>query len=113
MANDLIIQIPEASALQVFVAPNGIDPYIEKIRQEALAHVPDLSTKQGRAAIASIAAKAKKAADDKRIADESHRRGIIKQAIESFIDCGYDEGAAEDIIGAIVEGRIKNVTINF
>lgn len=60
MTNDLIIQIPESTALQVFVSPDGIDPYIEKIRQEALAHVPDLSTKQGRAAIASIAAKVAK-----------------------------------------------------
>lgn len=286
MTNDLIIQIPESTALQVFVAPDGIDPYIEKIRQEALAHVPDLSTKQGRAAIASIAAKvasskvylentgkelcdierakidatlsavmaarkrikeeldalrdevrkpltdwedaeaarkggiearieamrklppvgsdsgaiqkhlnrleatqidesfaeytaeaaiarthairdckdqlntqlkierdlaelaelrekqavqaqkdreaeiarqaveaatmaaenaakAKKAADDRRVADESHRAKIIKEAIESLVDCGYDEGAAEDITEAIIEGRIKNVTINF
>jgi colicin import membrane protein len=286
MTNDLIIQIPESTALLVFVAPDGIDPYIEKIRQEALAHVPDLSTKQGRAAIASIAAKvakskvyledtgkalcdaerakidatlsavmaarkrikeeldalrdevrkpltewenaeaarkggiearieamrrlppvgsdsgaiqkhlsrleatqidesfaeytaeaaisrthamrdckerldtqlkieldlaelaefkakqaeqeqkdreaeiarqaveaatiaaendakAKKAADDKRVADESHRAKIIKQSVESLIDCGYDEGAASDIVGLIIEGRVKNVTINF
>lgn len=236
--NDLI-QIPESSALQVFVAPDGIDPYIAKVKSEALAHVPDLSTKTGRAAIASIAAKvasskvylentgkalcdrerakidetlsavmttrkrikdeldalrdevrkpltdwenaeaarkggiesrieamrrlppvdsdsdairkhlnrlestqidesfgeytaeaaiarthairdckarlekAKKAADDKRIADSPHEMKIIKEAVESFIECGYDEEIAFDIIRAIVDGRIENVTINF
>lgn len=282
MTNDLIIQIPESTALQVFVAPDGIDQYIEKIRQEALAHVPDLSTKTGRAAIASIAAKvakskvyledtgkalcdrerekidatlsavmaarkrvkeeldalrdevrkpltdwenaeaarkgciearieamlkpppigsdskaiqkhlkrleatqidesfaeytaeaaiarthairdckdrlnaqlkierelaelaelrekqaeqaqkdreaeiakqaveaaenaakAKKAVDDKRIADESHRREIIKQAVESLTDYDYDEDVANAIVELIIEGRVKNVTINF
>jgi len=244
MTNDLIIQIPESTALQVFVAPDGIDPYIEKIRQEALAHVPDLSTKQGRAAIASIAAKVAKSkvyledtgkalcdrerekidatlsavmaarkrikeeldalrdevrkpltdwenaeatrkggiearieamrqrlpvgsdsnaiqkhlsrlestqidesfaeytaeaaiarthairdckdmltkledsrgdgtTYDKSIADAAHRIEIIKQAIESLVACGYARRSATDIVELIIEGRIKNVTINF
>lgn len=57
MSTELIIELPKQDALQVFVEPSGIDPYLEKIRNEALSHVPDLSTKSGRAAIASIAAK--------------------------------------------------------
>ncbi len=60
MANDLIIELPKTNALQVFTEPNGIDPYLEKMRKEALSHVPDISTKTGRAAIASIAAKVAK-----------------------------------------------------
>lgn len=57
MANDLIIELPKSNAIQVFTEPGGIEPYLQKIREEALSHVPDLSTKTGRAAIASIAAK--------------------------------------------------------
>lgn len=57
MANDLIIELPKSNAIQVFTEPGGIDPYLQKIREEALSHVPDLSTKTSRAAIASIAAK--------------------------------------------------------
>lgn len=60
MANDLIIELPKSNAIQVFTEPGGIDPYLQKIREEALAHVPDLSTKASRAAIASIAAKVAK-----------------------------------------------------
>ena len=57
MANDLIIELPKSNAIQVFTEPGGIDPYLQKIREEALSHVPDLSTKASRAAIASISAK--------------------------------------------------------
>lgn len=60
MANELIIELPKTNALQVFTEPKGIDPYLDKIRTEALSHVPDISTKTGRAAIASIAAKVAK-----------------------------------------------------
>lgn len=60
MANELIIELPKINVLQVFVEPNGIDPYLEKMRKEALSHVPDISTKTGRAAIASIAVKVAK-----------------------------------------------------
>lgn len=57
MANELMIKLPKQNALQVFAEQGGIDPYIEKIRQEALSLVPDISTKKGRADIASMAAR--------------------------------------------------------
>lgn len=57
MANELIIKLPQTNALQVFVDEKGIDPFLDKIRKEALSLVPDLTTKAGRAAIASMAAK--------------------------------------------------------
>jgi len=57
MTTDIIVQLPKQDALQVFVTDGGIDPYIEKIREEALSLVPDISTKKGRAEIASMAAK--------------------------------------------------------
>jgi len=60
MANDLIIELPKTNALQVFTEPQGIEPYIDKIRKEALSHVPDLTTKIGRQEIASIAMKVAK-----------------------------------------------------
>ena len=48
---------PKETALQVFQAPNGLDPYLQKIRDEIDAFVPDTSTLKGRKAIASIAYK--------------------------------------------------------
>lgn len=49
--------IPRESALQVFQQDNGLDPYLQKIREEIDGFVPDVSTKKGRDAIASIAHK--------------------------------------------------------
>lgn len=49
--------IPRESALQVFQQDNGLDPYLQKIRDEIDGFVPDVSTKKGRDAIASIAHK--------------------------------------------------------
>lgn len=48
---------PKESALQVFQAANGLDPYLRKIREEIDAFVPDVTTRKGREAIASIAYK--------------------------------------------------------
>lgn len=45
------------TALQVFSAPTGLDPYLAKIKEELDAFVPDVTTKKGRDAIASIAHK--------------------------------------------------------
>lgn len=49
--------IPRESALEVFRASNGLDPYLAKIRAEIDAFVPDVSTRKGREAIASLAHK--------------------------------------------------------
>lgn len=48
---------PKETALQVFQAPNGLEPYLQKIRDEIDAFVPDVTTRKGRDAIASIAYK--------------------------------------------------------
>lgn len=66
MENELIV-IKQENALEVFTAPKGLDPYIEQIKAEVRAFVPDTSTKKGRDAIASIAhkvAKSKTALDN-------------------------------------------------
>ena len=58
---------PKETALAVYSAPNGLEPWLQKIRDEVLSFVPDTSTAKGRAAIASIAhkvAKSKVALDD-------------------------------------------------
>ncbi|WP_313463712.1 hypothetical protein [Achromobacter sp.] len=58
---------PKESALAVYSKPSGLEPWLEKIRAEVTGHVPDLKTKKGREAIASLAhkvAKAKVALDD-------------------------------------------------
>lgn len=48
---------PKETALQVYSSENGLDPYLQKIRAEIDAFVPDVSTRKGREAIASIAYK--------------------------------------------------------
>lgn len=55
MPNELIIELPKDTALQVFTEPQGVDKYINQIRQEALSLVPDITTKKGRDEIASVA----------------------------------------------------------
>lgn len=60
MTNELIIELPKTNALQVFVDEKGIDPFLDKIRKEAMSHVPDIATKKGREQIASIAMKVAK-----------------------------------------------------
>ena len=58
-STDLAV-IPKETALEVFSADNGLDPFLAKIRAEIDSFVPDVSTKKGRDAIASIAFKVAK-----------------------------------------------------
>ena len=51
---------PAETALQIYQTASGLDPYIERIRQEVTGHEPDLKTKKGRDAIASRAFKVRK-----------------------------------------------------
>ena len=66
MNNELIVPSKE-TALTVYQTQNGLDPFLEHIRKEIDAFVPDVTSKKGRDAIASIAykvAKSKTALDD-------------------------------------------------
>lgn len=66
-STELSILPPKESALAVFTAPAGLDPYLQKIIDECDAFVPDVSTVKGRKEIASLAhkvAKAKVALDE-------------------------------------------------
>lgn len=72
--NELIV-IPKETALDVFTKPGSIDPYLEQIRAAVTGIVPDLSTKKGRDAIASLAYKVAKSktyldGEGKRLVDE-------------------------------------------
>ncbi|PVZ19960.1 MULTISPECIES: hypothetical protein [unclassified Pseudomonas] len=65
---ELAVVPPKESALQVFQAPNGLDPYLKVVRDKIDAFVPDVSTRKGRDAIASIAyqvARSKTALDNR------------------------------------------------
>ena len=57
---DIVLLPPKETALQVYTAPNGLEPYLQKIKEELDLFVPDVSTKKGRDAIASIAYKVAK-----------------------------------------------------
>lgn len=50
-----LVTIEETKTFDVFVTPNGLDPFLEKIRFEIDGFVPDLSTAKGRKEIASMA----------------------------------------------------------
>lgn len=52
---ELAVVPPKEKALQAFQAVNGLDPYLKHVRDKIDAFVPDVSTKKGRDAIASIA----------------------------------------------------------
>lgn len=61
MNNLAVIEIPEEETLSVFTADKGLDPYLEQIKEETESLVPDLSSKKGRDAIASMAYKVSRA----------------------------------------------------
>nr|WP_286948305.1 hypothetical protein [Pseudomonas sp. UBA6718] len=53
-----LVEVPaQETALQVYSSANGLDPFLAKIREEIDGFVPDVSTRKGRDAIASIAYK--------------------------------------------------------
>lgn len=56
-STELALVPPKETALQVFQAANGLDPYLQKIRAEIDSFTPDVTTKKGRDQIASIAHK--------------------------------------------------------
>lgn len=58
-AQELIV-IPQDTALQVFTTPGSIEPYLEQIKNAVTGIVPDLTTKKGRDAVASLAFKVTK-----------------------------------------------------
>lgn len=48
---------PQETALAVYSAPNGLEPWLQQIRAEIDGFTPDISTRKGREAIASMAYK--------------------------------------------------------
>lgn len=69
---------PQETAVQVYSAPAGLDPYIEAIRKEVMSHVPDTSTKKGRDHIASLAFKVRKS--------KTALDGLGKQLVDDLKD---------------------------
>lgn len=56
-SNEIAALPDKDNALEVFRTPKGLDPYLAQIREEIDSFVPDISTRKGRDAIASIAHK--------------------------------------------------------
>ncbi|HBN8085133.1 TPA: hypothetical protein L3652_001075 [Pseudomonas aeruginosa] len=57
-AENQLVEVPaKETALKVYSAANGLDPFLAKIREEIDGFVPDVTTRKGREAIASIAYK--------------------------------------------------------
>jgi len=57
--------------------------------------------------------RAKADAEARRKANENHQRKINREALDSMISAGFDEEISRKIIGAIVKGAIKNISINY
>lgn len=57
MTNEIALLPSKETAVQVFSAENGLDPYLAAIRAEIDGFIPDISTVKGRKEIASIAYK--------------------------------------------------------
>lgn len=60
MTNEIAELPPQETALAIYSKPEGLEPWLEKIRSEVYGHVPDLKTKKGRDQIASLAFKVRK-----------------------------------------------------
>lgn len=54
---ELIELPPKETALAVYQMPSGLDPWLQKIRDEVCGHAPDVATRKGRESIASLAYK--------------------------------------------------------
>lgn len=64
---ELVALPPKETALQVYSTENGLEPFLAQIREEIDGFIPDVTTRKGREAIASIAhkvARSKTALDD-------------------------------------------------
>lgn len=59
----ILVHIPQDTAMTVFLTDNGLDPYIEKIKNDALSIVPDSKTAKGRAAILKTTTLVRKSRD--------------------------------------------------
>ncbi|AIC20616.1 hypothetical protein EY04_17405 [Pseudomonas chlororaphis] len=64
---ELAVVPPQETALAVYSTPNGLEPWLQQIRSKIDGFTPDISTRKGREAIASMAyavARSKTALDD-------------------------------------------------
>jgi len=98
-SKELAFMPPKETAMVVFTGANSIDPYLAHIRAEIDAFVPDLTTKKGRDAIASMAYKVSQSksaleAVGKALADEAKEipkkidatRKHVKDTLDSWRD---------------------------
>lgn len=98
--NTEIAIIPQENALEVFTAPKGLDPFLDRIAEEARSLVPDVTTKKGRDAIASVAfkvAKSKTALDNvgkalvDRLKEQPKLVDAERKRMRDFLDSLKDE----------------------
>ena len=94
-----IVAIPQETALDVFTKEGALQPYLDQIKQAVSGQVPDLTTKKGRDAIASLAYRVSQSKTylegvGKKLADEQKEipkkidasRRLVRETLDSLRD---------------------------
>jgi len=87
-----IAVIDNTAIAQAFAIPSGIDVLIQRIKSEASAEVPDLTTKK---------------------ANKEHMRRINREALAGIVAVGISEEQGKALIKAIASGAVPHVSIAY
>ena len=118
MSNELVVPSKE-NALEVYQKQNGLDPFLEQIKKEIDSFVPDVTTKKGRDAIASMAykvAKSKTALDDvgkELVADLRLVPDLAGRVLDTEAEVEKVAHALKDIKDCLYLGRGINMPIAY
>lgn len=95
-------EISEANAPAIYVA-GGLQQFLDAVKAEVVAEVPDLTTKKGRDRIASLAAKVSK----------SKVAAVMGAAKEAIMAAGITEEQAREVVKLIAAGKVPHTAISF
>lgn len=88
-------------------------------RAEAVRQAEERATREAEARESkrrqeeAAAAEAQRVADEKRAANLANRKKINNAAVDAFMDDGFAEEHAKQIVTLIASGKIPNITINY
>ena len=109
----------EAREKQALIDAQAREVAQKEASERAIKQAADLAERQRLQAIADTEARIarEKAAEDaaaaKLAANTAHRTKVKKAAKESFIELGFTEAVAIDLVKDILAGKVAGVTLNF